>query len=255
MADLLSREDYRKLTGKTIDSDRYSVVLSSAVARLEKLLGWPLDPDTWENLYLETGKARSDGACPDVDADDLDDPDPLPEGHKFRLYRMKRTNKWLATDPFTEIHSIKLVRDTVACKTLTDKEFRVEWKGGPDRFAKYIQLTQSCWDLWNYWRDHCGFRDVQVAVDADWAFAPLEIEGSEIEADFSPFGAPADLKQVLADMVSYEADPKKGIQSESLESHSYTKRPDGDDPQLIHAPTLQAYAGPNSILNTKRKQV
>lgn len=230
----MEQERYESLSGTTLDesqSSRFETVNDVAVAELEKILGYPLDPTTWENLYNETGKTEDECPCPDVDTDNLQDPDPVVG--KYRLYDYYPTDKYLAIDPATAIHNVKLVKDDVTFKTYEEDDYRVNWKSGKPKVAKYLELC---------WKDHClcacvrRCDCVQVAVDATWAYTALPLE----------------LEQILAEMifVGYEDWNRKGIKSESRGTHSYTKLDKQD--WLTKFPILASYAGPNGTATRPR---
>jgi hypothetical protein len=196
---------------------------------LETLLGYTLSSDLVnENLYNELGKSQLDCFCPTVDIQNLDDPDPVVTA--YRLYPYNPNDKFLHVDPFTRLNKVKLVyvkpgdgANGVTIRTFEDDEIRVSV--GRDGIAKYIERCERCYC-------ECQCQDcVQLAVDADWLWP---------DGDW-----PTDLQYLLADMVTYYADPKRDIRSESITTHSYTLNartaPERDP---ANAAVLRKYAGP-----------
>lgn len=224
---------YSELTGKTL-SDAEQALVTAQIARtrvmLETMLGYPLCvDDASENFYNELGKSPLECSCLSVDTETLLDPDDV-EG-SYRLFRYNHLDKFLFVDPFVAVYKVKLVRvqlgdlfdnTGVTIKTFDNDDMRAQvGRGG---WGKYIQPCNDCMCL-------CECRDcVQLAVDADWLF-----EGC----------IPQDLLYVWADMVTYYADCKADIKSESILTHSYTKF-DRIAPETLaqNMAIIKRYAGP-----------
>lgn len=218
--------EYQSLTGITVsDANTANVVaqLSRAQSMLETMLGFTLDPGSVDtNLYNETGKSQLECSCSNVDTENLDDPDPVV--YAYRLYTYNEKDRRFSVDPFTTLHKVKLVKDDVTIKTYEADDIRVHY--GADGWAKYIELCETCFVC------KCLCRNcVQVAVDATWLWED---------------GLPTDLKYVLAEMATYLSDQKRGIKSEAIGPHSYTKfgnvAPE-TEPQNLSV--IQKYAGPH----------
>lgn len=232
----MDQSTFTSLSGITLDASqslRYARVKELAERNLEGMLGWPLDPESWDNQYIEIGKVRDDYAfCSDVAIDEeLEAPDEVVG--KYRLYGYHESDLFLAIDPAIEIHAVKLVRDGVTYRTFAENEYDAQWVNGRPRFTKFLGLNKCRWC--GYW---CWIRKpYQLAVDATWAFADETVDDEQ-----SPT-LPIELQSVLADMLVDSFDDKANIKSESVISHSYTKF---DKSPLLetHNSILQKYAGP-----------
>lgn len=228
----MTLEQYESLTGITVPDSQVAVVeaqLNRVKAILETMLGYTLSPDDegdeprLTNLYNELGISPLECSCSSVDTDNLNPADEVE--YAYRLYRYNFKDKYLFVDPFTSVHKVKLVKDGVTIKVLDPDEYRVQY--GRDGIAKYIEVCDDCFCV-------CDCRDcVQLAVDANWCFETL----------------PDDLLYVWADMVTYYANCKQDIKSESIGAHSYTKF-DNVKPETIptNVAVLQRYAGPYGSL-------
>lgn len=224
--------EFEALTGfpvTTENADRFEILSDAAVSELEQLLGWPLNPETWDNQYIEIGKSRNEWSCPSADSDDLDDPDEV-EG-KYRLFTAHVGDTYLAIDPAEEIHAVKVVQNGVTCKHYEDDEFKPKIINGAVQTVKYIELGKP------FGVCGCDVVDdlLHIAVDADWAYSE---------------GIPFDLKKVLAAIILEGMDVKRDVKSESVISHSYTKF-DRSDYRKTYQTTLQRYAGPNGIVKRR----
>lgn len=240
----MDEETFTDLTGITLDqseSDRFDTILAVATKELERMLGYPLDPSDWSNLYNETGKTTSDCPCPDVDTDALDPPDALPAGHKYRLFDWHPTDRYLHIDPNTAVHAVKLVNNSVTYKTFNDEdnenEYLVKWENGSPKYTRYLDLANCGWNWKPCWR---SMEYVQLAVDATWAWTTV----------------PDELNMIWADMIATGFErPNPNLQSETRGSHSYTLREGtGTTQDLVSRyPVLSELAGPNGLATPKRK--
>jgi hypothetical protein len=202
-------QEWEQLTGKTATSNT-AAMIAKAQAVLETLLGYTLGES--ENEYVEIGKTAQTCPCPNIDMDNLEDPDEV-QGD-YRLFPYHKEDKYLAIDPATEVYAVKLVKDGLTFKTLTD--IRFNHKGG---VIQFIEQCETC---------TCDFKEecfcVQLAVDADWT-------------------VPDPLLHVWADMVTFYSNDKQDIKSETLGPHSYTKF--DRLPEDKFKSIIQKYAGPN----------
>lgn len=222
---------YQTLTGITVSSDNIATVTAQIArtrAMLETMLGFTLDSSQVNtNLYNELGKAANECACPDVESENLQDPDAVVTA--YRLYRYNSLDKYFHTDPFTKLNKVKLVfikpgatPNGVTLKTFDPEEIRSQF--GRENFAKYIEHCIDC-------LCSCDCSDcVQLAVDADWLWTGT---------------LPVDLQYVWTDMITWYANCKKDIRSESIDTHSYTKF-DRSAPELEpqNLAVIKKYAGP-----------
>lgn len=219
---------YQKLTGITVP-DNQKTLVEAQIRRtqkiLEGLLGFTLNPKkVEENLYNEQGKTTSECACPDVEPEELDEPDAVVGA--YRLYPYNEKDQYFHIDPFTEVHAVKLVWNNITIKTFDPEEFRVDFMG---EWGKYVENCQNRICV-------CKCTDcVQLAVDADW----------------KNFCKHNELMYIWADMVTYYADCKKDVRQESIGSHSYTKfDKDNAEPEMEinNRAILKKYAGPYGSL-------
>lgn len=223
----MNLEIYQKLTGVTVPESQQTAIkaqINRTRSILEDMLGFTLCADEVnKNLYNEEGKTALECACPDVDTEDLQDPDEVE--YAYRLYSYNDKDRFFHVDPFTELYKVKLVHDGVTVKTFDADETRVNY--GRFGLAKYIEACRDClcFEL------ACGCTDcVQLAVDAKWLWEDC---------------LPKDLKFVWAEMVTYYNDCKKDVKSETVGSHSYTKFdrrfPENEPANLS---IIKRYAGP-----------
>lgn len=225
-------QKYLSITGLSVPSSQEGLIyaqISHTQLLLEEMLGYTLDADLVDlNEYEETGKL--DDACPctcgDVDEESLEPADDVV--FAYRMFNYRGCDKFLAIDPATAVHAVKLVKNGVTYKTLEASEYRPHFKRG---ITKYLEQC-ACW---------CSCRVacdcVQLAVDADWVWPENEDLIQTI---------PADLLMVWADMTTYYADLRRGLKKETLGSHSYEKF-DNTKPETItqNMAIIQRYAGPN----------
>lgn len=236
----MDQSTFTKLTGLTLSSSqsaRLSSVAELAGEALEELLGWPLDPTSWENQYIEIGKSKDEWGCFSTDTSNLDPPDEVVG--KTRLYKWNPHDQYLHIDPAKTIHALKIVRNGVTYKTFKTSEYSLKMENGLPPFGKYIQIGHEfrAW-LGYFWPQPFLFfpydqrrhdaHYLQVAVDADWSFDDL----------------PTKLQKVQADLIYYELDMRRDFKSETMLSHSYSRNPH-PDPTTVHAATLAKYLGPN----------
>lgn len=230
----MSIKTYEQLTGITVPESQAPLIqaqIRRVQAYLESSLGYTLNQNkATVNQYQEKGKTVRDCAC-NGDFGELLSPDDVVGA--YRLFSFRKSDKYFTVDPFTKIHKVKLVYvgpgegDTgVTIKTFDDGDIRIQKRGS---VSKYVENCERC-------MCYCGCDDcVQLAVDADWLF-----DGC----------LPDDLLYIWTDAVTYEADCKKDVRSETLGSHSYTKF-DRESPLMLATTQsiLQRYSGPNGTFN------
>lgn len=219
--------EYQTITGITVPSSRTTLVtaqLSKARRILETLLGFPLQAANVNvNRYTETGKTQSECPCPSTTAT-YDAPDAVVTA--YRLFPYNSKDKYLLIDPALSINKVKLINGSVTYRTFEADEYRPHKLNG---IIKALEIIDCCWlDC----TCGCNCHSTQLAVDAVWVWA--------LDASI-----PADLLDVLADMVTYYSDTKKDIQAETLGSHSY-RRADQTAPETMNTniAIITKYAGP-----------
>lgn len=230
----MTLEEYQTLTGITVPSSKTALVtatINRTQSLLETLLGFTLgQSQVTENLYNELGKTSQECFCPSVNLENLQAPDEVVGA--YRLFRYNELDKYFHIDPFSKLNAVKLVfvkegdgNNGVTLKTFDWDDIRVQV--GRDGVGKYIEHCLDC-------LCECSCSDcVQLAVDADWLWP----EGEDL---------PTDLQYLWADMITWYSDPKnKGIKSESIDTHSYT-RFDNKPPELEaqNLAVIKKYAGP-----------
>lgn len=135
------------------------------------------------------------------------------DGSSIRIFPIGRERVYLI-DPISEIESAKLQNGSTEY-ILDEEEYILMPSQG---IVKYLRLVNRYCSSSLY---------LQLVVEGTWEFSDL----------------PNDLLLVWADLVTYYADGKKDISSESLGTHSYTRKL--VDPLALHKATLQKYAGGN----------
>ena len=212
----MTLSEYATIVGITVataDETRVTAQITKSQRIIESLLGFTLDTALFDsNEYTEVGKTPSDCPCPDVDLATLLDPDAVVGA--YRLYPYNSSDKYLLIDPASAIHAVKLVRDGITFKTLETKEFR----GHLDRgiIKSLEQYKRWCGCFISTFECEC----TQLAVDATWLWNTDAI--------------PDDLNQVWVEMITFYADPKNNIKSETLGPHSYTKIKENRPEMLEH---------------------
>jgi hypothetical protein len=231
-------EQYQNLTGMEVsetDAPRVKAQIKRAISTLEGMLGYTLDPEqTQKNIYNEVGKAKSDFlSWPNVETSKLLPPDDVVGA--YRLYRYNPNDRYLAVDPFVNIHAVKLVyirtgyddESHITFKTFAPDEVRAQITR--DGFGKYIEKVS------HYICSVHDIQHVQLAVDADWMFEEC---------------APDEILWIAVDMVQAKLDPRNNIKAESIEGHSYSKfekvAPELEPENIA---TLKKYAGPYGSIN------
>jgi len=217
---------YQTLSGITVSSSQLARV-TAAIARtqaiLETMLGYSLDPlIALENQYNESGISSVE--CDDDSA--LDPADAVETA--YRIFPYNRHDKYLNIDPATSINKVKLIRNNITVLVIDD--FRVDYKNG---LIKYLR-QEKC-----FYRCNNECCNVQLAVDAVWFGAN----------DYGTQELPDDLLYLWSDMVTFYADPKRNIRSETLGTHSYSKfNDDTPEMQSYNLAVIKKYAGPNGSI-------
>ncbi len=224
--------EYQTLTGITVsasDQTRVTAELARSRRKLETLLGYTLDPNQrLTNYYVELGKTDSDYACPIVDIDELEPPEAVISA--YRLFPYSPEDVFLSVDPFITLHAVKLVylRQGASPNGVTVKTFDEDYITLQkfNTWGKYLYEFPRYWYRWACIHSH----QLMLAVDADWGFATV----------------PTELSEVLADFATYYADDNRDLKSESILTHSYT-RGAKTDPGTVsgNKAIVSKYAGPN----------
>jgi len=215
---------YEQLTGKTVpeaQQPRYNAIIAMVQSKLETLLGWSFTPQV---LYQEKGISKQGCVCPDI-PESLDPADEVQGIIKVFPYNAK--DKFLLTDPFTEVYKVKLGRVLNHREFITYKTFDFVTKQYfSQEFGKYIEKCATC-------ACECDCKDcITLIVDGDW-----------INQD----NLPLDLAYLFCEMVDYYVAPDKDIQSESVDGHSWSRTKEStvvyEDRDIVKK-LLAKYAGP-----------
>jgi hypothetical protein len=228
----MNLQEYQTITGTTVptaDVTRVTAVINKTQRILESMLGYTLDDTLVDtNQYTELGQTASECPCGDIDLDTLLVADIVVGA--YRLFRYDSNDKFLMIDPCEAVNKVKLVKDGITLKTLELDEYRLQTING---ITKSLEVCPDCWCNVN---SCCCCKCVQLAVDADWLWE----DASDI---------PADLLDVWAEMVTYYANDKKDIKSESLGTHSYSRELTVPENLPNNLAILQKYAGGNGSLS------
>lgn len=239
----MTQSTFESLTGVTLTAaqeSRFSTLEALAEKQLEKLLGYPLDPADWANLYNESGKTQESCVCPDPDLT-LDAADAVVG--KYRVFDWKPSDRYVHIDPATTVNKVKLVRENITYHTfdVDNEEVALKWEGTTDvattnRVVRYLDMRNCDWPC--YWTSPCWKRHdyLRIAVDATWAFSSV----------------PAALEEVQAGLIlhGFRDQERDDIQSESRGSHSFTRREAQTWVQKY--PVLSEYVGPNGLAKAPR---
>lgn len=220
--------EYQALTGLVIPTSRQARVTAEirhTQRILEGLLGYSLSEDLYdENQYTEIGKTTYECPCP---SDTLTTTAPDAVVLAYRLFSYNEKDVFLSIDPCTAVHKVKLVKDGITYRTLDTDEYRLQWKRGLVKYLEQIKCWCSCCD---------GCSQMQLAVDADWVWS-------------DDANIPEELKDVWCEMITWYADARRNIKSETLGPHSYTKDDMTPPEQLDHNLfVIKRYAGPNGSI-------
>ena len=234
----MNLDKYKELSGtnvETSDETRVTAVIARTRYLLEAMLGFTLDTSkTNKNFYNETGKSPIECSCLDIDTTNLLAPDDIIGS--YRLFRYNKDDVYCLTDPFVNVHKVKLVyigqgyseESSITVKTFDFDEIRVQYQSD---FGKYIQFIYNTFKCCG-----CDENNVQIAIDADWLY-----EGC----------IPRDLQYVWTDMITFYSDLKSDIKSESITGHSYTKFERVLPEEIAqNISIIKKYAGPNGSVTT-----
>lgn len=241
--------EYQTLTGTTVpDSDvtRVKAVIRRAEAKLEGLLGYSLSK---QKSWTELGKVQYDGLIPfpslPVSDDVIDNLSAADEQTgDIQLFNFDELDKHIKINPAKEIYRAKVVLPVNQDEFITiyDLENGVPYLNGAGLVTAVTRYySWFTWSWWNslLWADRSN---LMIAVDADYI-------------DVCDVNQYPDLAYLLADMVTYYADPSYSlmgvIKSETIDTHSYTRAATGTtadstapEGQLSSKKIIEKYAGP-----------
>lgn len=216
-------QEYEKLTGLSVDEadiPRLKAVIRRSEAKLGSLLGYSLSK---QKTWTELGKVQFDGLDPfpslPVSDELLNNLRPADEEMgEVQLFSFDELDTHIRINPATRIYRAKVVLP------VSDDEFVTVYdllNGIPylNNAGLAVAITRySTWFTWTWWNSLLWAQrsGMMLAVDADY------LDVCQMEDD---------LAYLLADMVTYYADPEYSllgnIRSESIDSHSYSRASTG----------------------------
>lgn len=241
--------DYQTLTGTTVsdaDATRIKAVIRRCETRLAGLLGYSLSK---QKTWTELGKAQLSGLLPysslpvsDEVLNNLRAADDTTGD--LQLFNFDQLDMHLKINPAKEVYRAKIVLPINEDEFITiyDLENVTPYLNGAGLVTALTRYYS--WFTWGWW-GVLPYRDqnnLMLAVDADYV-------------DVCDINKYPDLGYLLADMVTYYADPNYSlmgvIRSESIDSHSYSRASTGKDPdsaapegQSSSRQIIAKYAGP-----------
>ena len=242
-------QEYQTLTGTTVpDSDvvRVKALIRRAEAKLESLLGYSLSK---QKTWTELGKIQYDGLVPfpslPVGDDVLDNLSAADDQTgDYQLFNFDELDKHIKINPAKEVYRAKVVMPVNQDEFITiyDLENGLPYLNGVGLVTAITRYySWFTWTWWNslLWNDRSN---LMLAVDAEYI-------------DVCDVNKYPDLAYLLADMVTYYADPNYSlmgvIKSETIDTHSYTRASTGQtvdstapEGQKSARLIIQKYAGP-----------
>lgn len=234
----MNLDKYRELTGLTVSASkeaRTTAAIQRTKVVLEAMLGFSLKP---KNLYTEKGKVQFEGYLPIDDLTDLLDPDE--EEGVYKLFPYNETDRFFHVDPFNNVYKVKLVMPVNDGEFITVTELdNVVAQYQRDGIGKYIERYYG-WFTWRWyetWRMRYATTEggLQLAVEADWITC-----------------LPNDIMYLWADMITFYANPRLDIASESVDGHSWSKSKESlqaPEGLKVNRTLLARYAGPYGSIN------
>lgn len=244
--------EYTTLTGITVsteDEPKVEAAIRKSEAKLEALLGYSLST---QKTWTELGKVQYDGLVPfpslPVSDDVLNNLQPADvQTGTIQLFTFDELDKHIKINPAKKIHRAKVVLPVSETEFITIYDLEnakpyLNVAGLVTAITRY-----SNWFTWTWWNSllWSDKQNLVLAVDATYV-------------DTTDVNTYNDLAWLLADMVTYYADPAYSlmgnVKSESIDSHSYTRANTGADPDSM-APQgqpsakmiIEKYAGPGAF--------
>lgn len=242
-------QEYQTLTGTTVpDSDvtKVKAMIRRAEAKLEGLLGYSLSK---QKTWTELGKVQYSGLTPfpslpvgDDVVSNLTAPDE--QTGDYQLFNFDELDKHIKINPAKEVYRAKIVLPVNQDEFITiyDLENGTPYLNGAGLVTAITRYYE--WFTWTWWGSllWSDTTTLMIAVDADYINA----------CDSSQY---PDLAYLLADMVTYYADPAFSLmgimKSETIDTHSYTRASTGQtldstapEGQGSSKMIIEKYAGP-----------
>lgn len=217
--------EYQTLTGITVpesDEVRMKAIIRRSEAKLEGLLGYSLSK---QKTWTELGKVQYDGLVPFPSLPIGDDviaqlSTASEQVGDIQLFRFDDRDTHLKINPAKEVYRAKLVLPVNQDEFITIAELE-DVSPYLNEAGLVTALSRNfAWFNWTWWgsltmanRSH-----LMLAVDADYINL----------CDANKY---SDLAYLLADMVTFYADPAYSlmgiIKSETIDTHSYTRASTG----------------------------
>lgn len=206
-------DKYKELVPDTTLTDaQINAAIVKTQAMLEELLGFTLTTS---------------------DVNDNEYPDLVPT-RAYRILPINKKDEAHRIDPCTEIYHIYLLLEDGTTELVNPDYYQAIADRG---VISYISFNTGLWNGSTITLPcncvlYCNH--VSLLVDANWLWQ-------------SANDVPAGFYLVWADMITFYANPKEDIKSETLGSHSYTKFDRSDDlPEQdpFNASIIRRYAGP-----------
>lgn len=244
--------EYQALTGIDVpdeDVNRIKAIIRRSESKLGTLLGYSL---LKQKTWTERGKMRYDGLVPfpslPVSEEVLDKLQPADEQTgDIQLFNFDELDKHIRINPAKEVYRVKVVLPINEDEFITvyDLKSGIPYLNGA---GLTVAITKFyTWFTWTWYSllSYTHRSNLMIAVDGDFVDV----------CDTSKYD---DLAYLLADMVTYYADPNYSImgniRSESIDSHSYSlastgRTPDEAAPQGQASAKLiiEKYAGPGAF--------
>ena len=244
--------EYQTLTGITVataDINRVTAIIRKATTKLEGSLGYSLSK---QKTWTELGKVQYSGLTPfpslPVSDDVLNNLSPADDQTgDIQLFNFDELDKHIKINPAKEIYRAKIVLPINQDEFITICELE---NGMPYLNSGGLVTAITCYYSWFSWTWYNTLlsqdrSNLMIAVDAEYI-------------DLCDVNKYSDLAYLLADMVSYYADPSYSvigtIRSETIDTHSYSRASTGataDSATPQEQPSakriIEKYAGPGAF--------
>lgn len=213
--------EYQTLTGITVpesDVTRVNAVIRRSQAKLEGLLGYPLSK---QKTWTELGKVQYSGLVPfpslPVSEDVLNNlAPPDDQTGDIQVFNFDELDKHIRINPAKEVYRAKVVIPVNSEEfiTIVDLDNALPYLNDTGLVVAITRYYN--WFTWTWW-------DLLSPLDRSNMLLAVEAEYVDL-CDVNKF---QDLNYLLADMVTYYADPSYSLMgnivTESIDTHSYTR--------------------------------
>ena len=244
--------EYQALTGITVpdeDVARYKAIIRRSESKLGSLLGYSLSK---QKTWTEKGKMGMDGLVPfpalPVDQTVIDSLEPADDQvGDIQLFNLDELDTHIRINPAKEVYGAKIVLPINEDEFITIYDLA---NGTPylNSAGLVVAITKFySWFTWTWYSllSYSHRSSLMLAVDGEFVDVCNADEHEE-------------LAYLLADMVTYYADPNYSvmgnIRSESIDSHSYSRASTGKNPdeaapqgQKSAKQIIERYAGPGAF--------